>query len=187
MTNRWATPDIDAALQIPGWTNPAELRWLAEQALNALMIVEIGSWKGRSTRAIADNTAGVVYAVDTWKGTKEDGHYEELESKPEDWLYLQFLKNVADAPNVRPSRGTSLSNAFGAACGHMSFDMIFIDAAHDYENVKADILAWRPLLAPGGLLCGHDFDGGRPGVVKAVRELCPRVRMARAGSIWVAE
>jgi predicted O-methyltransferase YrrM len=63
----------------------------------------------------------------------------------------------------------------------LEFDMIFIDGAHDYENVKADILAWRP-LSEGGLLCGHDYGTCWDGVVK---ELIPHPKVG-AGSIWYA-
>jgi hypothetical protein len=46
-------------------------------------------------------------------------------------------------------------------------DWVFLDAAHDYESVRADIAAWSPLCT---ILGGHDFCAGWPGVVQAVTE-----------------
>lgn len=183
--------NLENALKIPGWTSELELTWLAEKATwcraggRCSLIAEIGSWKGRSTRAMADNTTGMVYAVDTFKGTPEDGHFKELAGKPEDWLIDEFVHNMDGAENYDVFQMPSVEAA--RMFDKPTFDMIFIDAAHDYDNVKADILAWRPLLKPGGLFCGHDFDAGRPGVVRAVRELIRNPKMAGAGSIWYEE
>ena len=41
-----------------------------------------------------------------------------------------------------------------------SLDFVFIDAAHDYQNVKNDILAWYPKIKIGGKLGGHDYNWG---------------------------
>jgi predicted O-methyltransferase YrrM len=49
-------------------------------------------------------------------------------------------------------------------------DFVFIDGAHDYDNVKADIAAWLPKLKPDGILAGHDYCANYPGVIKAVKE-----------------
>jgi hypothetical protein len=58
-------------------------------------------------------------------------------------------------------------------------------AIHDYGKVKEDILAWRPLLVPGGLLCGHDYSWEEwgVGVIRAVDELLPD-RQVGPESIW---
>jgi predicted O-methyltransferase YrrM len=187
--------NLARALKIPGFTNERELTWLAEKASQCRKgpIVEIGSWMGRSTVAMADNLRqGVkLYAVDTWKGSGKE-HEKELSGMPEHYLRDEFAKNVGkdllSGPDytVRPLQEESLAAA-DYLCKHYGnrFEMIFIDAAHDYESVKADILTWLPFLQPGGVFCGHDFDGGRPGVVKAARECVPNLRMANAGSIWV--
>jgi hypothetical protein len=57
------------ALAIDGWMSEREVAWLAHMAAQHHRIVELGSWKGRSTRALGDNTPGTVWAVDTWAGS----------------------------------------------------------------------------------------------------------------------
>lgn len=177
---------IDNAVRISGWMQPAELLWLAEQAARHLLIAEIGSWKGRSTRALADNTRGRVYAVDTWCGSNDDhAMLETVRVNPEGWLLEEFKTNLQGCNNVHVVQMESCKAA--GLLRDMRFDMIFIDAAHDYESVKTDILAWRPLLASGGLLCGHDYGcAAIPGVTQAVNELLPHPKLA-ADSIWYGE
>lgn len=54
-----------------------------------------------------------------------------------------------------------------------SLDFVYIDAAHDYENVKIDINAWAPKVRVGGIIAGddfYDFPSGEGGVMKAVTE-----------------
>lgn len=38
-----------------------------------------------------------------------------------------------------------------------SLDAIFIDGAHDYDNVLADLLFWSKKIKPGGQILGDDF------------------------------
>jgi len=191
--------DISRALAIDGWMEPTELRWLAEQASTHKRIAEIGSWKGRSTRAMADNLAegGRIVAIDTWKGSDEEPHRAELRAHTEGWLLEEFERNMEGtlSSKVKPLQMLSLDAAY--ALRNERFDMIFLDASHDYENVRADILAWLPLLENGGLFCGHDYDvfstyDGRVvhcGVTRAVDEFFPKHRNHKPSmnSIWSAE
>jgi hypothetical protein len=49
-----------------------ELRFLAEHANKSKVIIEAGSYLGRSTRALADNTTwSCIHAVDPWDGVYE--------------------------------------------------------------------------------------------------------------------
>jgi predicted O-methyltransferase YrrM len=50
------------------------------------------------------------------------------------------------------------------------FDFVFIDASHDYANVKSDIETWMPKVKPGGILGGDDYHDSWKGVFKAVDE-----------------
>ncbi len=161
--------NLTNALKIEGWMALTELTWLAEHAAPCKTVVEVGSWMGRSTRAMAESGAGTVHAIDTWQGSAE--HVDILKDKPEGWLMARFLKNMEGVQNVRAHQMTSLAAA--EMWQKARFDMVFLDASHDYESVKADILAWRPLVAGGGLLCGHDYNWTEVG--KAVRELIPDV------------
>ena len=54
-----------------------------------------------------------------------------------------------------------------------SLDIVYIDAEHSYDDVKADIIAWIPKVRLGGILCGHDYDptGNFTGLIQAVHEM----------------
>ena len=60
--------------------------------------------------------------------------------------------------------------------------MVFIDAGHSYEEVKADIRAWGSKARV--LLCGHDYIGEWPEVMKAVDEEIGLLSGVGGYSIW---
>jgi len=37
------------------------------------------------------------------------------------------------------------------------FDMVYIDAAHDYNSLTEDIKLWIGFIKPGGVISGHDY------------------------------
>lgn len=135
-------------------------------------LVEVGCWKGRSTafllvEAYRQSPQIRVYAVDTWRGSPEHAGDPHVQAGT---LYQEFLKNVEPVSQ----RLTSMAMPSLQATGWFndgSLDGVFIDAAHEYEAVRQDILAWRPKVRPGGILAGHDFAAGWPGVDRAVTEI----------------
>ena len=48
-------------------------------------------------------------------------------------------------------------------------DMVFIDGAHDYDSVFADLITWEPKVKEGGIFAGHDIDA--PGVQRALKAM----------------
>lgn len=183
------SPNIRNAQKIYGWMSDVELAFLGTRAQTHKLIVEIGSFHGRSTRALADNTAGMIYAVDTWQGSPEHQGMPET-ARAED-AFRENLRDHIATGRVVPIKTNSLSAACILASKGIRPDMIFIDAAHDYESVRADIAVWAPLLADGGLLCGHDFGDQAAmetteewGVTRAVTEACPDFQRG-PGSIWI--
>ena len=182
---------IERALATHGWMSDRELAYLAFLAQKSYSIAEIGTWRGRSARAIADNTPGYIWCIDTWQddayGAVFPGDAPDLCQHPE-WLWNEFNRNLADKIGtvITPLRMTSTSGANEARTRGLTFDLIFIDAGHAYSNVVEDILAWRPLLREGGVLCGHDYiEAHHPDVVKAVNEYVPEFRVI--DTIWTTE
>ena len=180
--------NIERALKIDGWMQWDELGWLARQAVTRSRIAEIGSYKGRSTRALADHTPGYVLAVDHWQGPRE----VEMRQGDRDRLYGDFTENLKDLIAAHRVQRLMVDHAQLSADQlrkllkkiklEPQFDMIFIDGDHQYASVKHDIELWRPLLADGGLLCGHD--SGFPGVAKAITEFIPGHQLVAGTQIW---
>lgn len=139
--------------------------------------VEIGSWKGRSSVYMAveifNSQKYIKFdCVDTWEGSEEhlnprsSNFKKELEDK--NWLYKEFLKNIEPVKNIiNPIRTTSLKAS--RLYEDRFVDFVFIDASHDYENVKIDIDSWYPKVKIGGFIGGHDYPHWK-GVKKAVDE-----------------
>lgn len=159
---------------IEGFMCRNELRWLYGTARRMSSIVEIGSWKGRSTHALLSGCPGTVYAVDHFKGTDSELEGSHREAATGD-IFDQFMKNVGEFSNLVVMRMGSLE----AAAQIDRADMVFIDGDHSYESVKADIEAWLPKADK--LLCGHDYD--YPGVKRAVHEYFDRIE--KVDSIWI--
>jgi cephalosporin hydroxylase len=62
-------------------------------------------------------------------------------------------------------------------------DLVYLDASHLYEAVLADIDAWWPKVAAGGVLAGHDFTALFPAVQRAVTERFPQYAY-HSGGHW---
>lgn len=180
------------ASKVQGMTADVELEWLIDRAYTRNIIVEIGSWFGRSTLALALATPGYVIAIDTFTGNNSKSQNdvfnasERFQDDP-DWLYKEFLSNTIDLieqNKIKVIRSSSKEaiNQLRDLAG--TVDMVWLDGDHSKEWVRDDILNYLPLLCKGGLLCGHDMNAKRwPGVKIAVKELVPNFKHG-AGSIW---
>ena len=165
--------DISRALAIPGWMDPPDLTWLAESAAKAVRIVEIGSWKGRSTRALADHTAGVIYAVDPWGGPYLGAKNRPLKLR----TAVRPSFELALRDHIRAGRVVALQATSAAAAPQLfeqfgrTFDLAFIDGDHRGASVLEDIALARTLVRVGGVISGHDYNcPDWPEVGPAVRE-----------------
>ena len=176
------TPNIDRAKKIEGFMTELELTWLAKEASNHKCIVEIGSYLGRSTVALAENTEGQVYAFDNWKGIQES----HLPVDTRENLYNVFMQNVnglMESGKVIPWIIDHKDvGEFVISKLRITPDMVFIDGCHEYEKVKRDIEMALTYVSKDGIICGHDANWG--GVNKSVRELLPNAKSISNTAIW---
>lgn len=147
-------------------------------------LVEVGCWKGRSTAFLLVEASNKsqrieVYAVDTWQGSPEHAGHASILA---DTLYEEFLENVRPVGRQLVSLRIPSPKA-ADFFENGSLDGVFIDAAHDYQSVLADIVAWRPKVRAGGILAGHDYRCGWPGVDRAVDEVFEAVKASEC--CWI--
>ena len=152
--------DTIAALP-EGWLTEAEAAALADLAKDRV-VLEIGSWLGRSTVCMA-RTAKLVVAVDHHHGPPYDGEGSTLN---------RFLANLwrEQITNVIPFLADS-----GRALPFLrrEFGLVFIDGGHEMPEVIRDgLLAWE-CIVDGGSLAFHDYES-HDGVTGGVHELSRR-------------
>jgi len=180
---------------LEGWMSKPELEWLYEKASHRQCIIEIGVWKGRSTAALCEATPGRVFAIEHWKGSKDERMtthraMQDLDGRRE--VFLAAMRNLHDYIDAGklvvltiPSVSALTFFLWQPDDFCIKPDMVFIDGGHDYESMNCD-LAWRNLMQPDGLLCGHDLCPTFPGVKQALDK--HRIDYKRGpGSIWYAD
>jgi len=149
---------------------------MVEKFPSGSKFVEVGSWKGRSSSYIAVEIVNSkkdieFYCVDTWEGSLE--HKSGDVEKSLLTLYETFINNMKPVESYYIPLKLS-SEIASKKFKDKSLDFVFLDASHEYEDVKTDIEKWLPKIKSGGILAGHDYYTGFydyfPGVKKAVNE-----------------
>lgn len=142
----------------------AEGQFLADLAKNAgeyPVILEVGACVGISTCWLASgNKNAMVYSVDAWE-LGDTPHSHKLYRD----VYMLNIAYMGFDDRVIPVHAFSVE---AAKSWFTPLDMLYIDGAHDYDNVRADILAWEPFVKPGGILALHDAD--QPDVERALQD-----------------
>jgi hypothetical protein len=160
-------PEVPADLGPVAWDDTSVTKEQMQHLVKALhgteclggVAIEVGSFRGVTTRCLASHTQRKVVSVDPFIG------HGALASD-----YEMFKTNTADLPAFAHVRKTSGAAATSWDLGPASF--IFIDAVHDYVNTRFDISVWWPLLMSGGIMAFHDTDDANfPGTRRAVFDL----------------
>lgn len=186
------TLHLERAEAIEGWMASDELAWLATQASQATRIVEVGSWCGRSARALADHTTGTIWCVDPFTGTQgaamtrtERGELLALTKLMKRRVFAAFVENLSDhlatgRVQVLPTRSLFAIQVLRCLA---PFDLVFLDGDHAYASIAPEIAQFRSLVRSGGILAGHDYGNPRwPQVTRAVDEMVPERQVVN--QIW---
>ena len=193
----------DHTIDLHGWVQEGFEKTFQTALIPAkespVIIVEVGTWKGLSTSIMARTLKEMrkeayIICIDTWLGAPEFWTWGI--DKPE-WgnslklrngyptVFETFTKNMKMLGMddiVVPLPVSSLVGADILKHYGIKADLIYVDAAHEYESVKQDILKFKEILKPGGTIFGDDYSDFWAGVKKAVDETLPE-RIVE-GKVW---
>jgi hypothetical protein len=193
----------DHEVDLQGWLDEDNFNVKFNEAISRksasepLLIVEVGTWKGKSAINMATilknsgRTNFKIVCIDTWLGAQEfwtdrKGGIRDLHmvnGYPN--IFYTFTKNVKKLGHddvIVPFPLSSTEAAYVLDYYKLRPDVIYIDAAHEYDAVKRDIELYWPLVAPGGTLLGDDYHWR--GVSKAVDEFGGCTAL---GKVWSRE
>lgn len=145
---------IENIQKIEGYLDEKEgllLYRLATQLQDNAVTVEIGSFKGKSavwtaSGILHSGKKGRVVAIDHGVGDPEAGIMDTKGA---------LLKNVKDNGVSELVEPIFMTSQDAIKNWHTPIDLLFIDAAHDYYNVKEDF-KWAQFLKDGGYIVFHD-------------------------------
>ncbi len=183
---------LQKIIALEGWLWENEVRALYDYASLALsrgktdrVLVEIGSWKGKSTIAIGSacrvRKKGWVYAIDPYDLIGSARHPKERAALR--MVEGAFRKHIADFglhSYVRHLKMTSANAHIRYQSLRVCF--VFIDGDHRYESVRFDADHWGKVLEHDGYMLLHDtLDHSGPH--KVMRQLLFDPRYVYIGTI----
>lgn len=101
---------------------------------------------------------GIIAEIGTYRGSFARTMLDTMAPRRLHLADITFSLCSADVladPRVERHEGTSL--AFLNSRTDASFDVIYVDADHGYDAVRADAAAAAPKVKPGGFLIFNDF------------------------------
>jgi predicted O-methyltransferase YrrM len=145
---------------IDGWLSEAEGEKLQELA-RGKVVLELGSYKGRSTVCMAE-VAELVVAVDWHRGGEDIGFRDTL------WEFMEVLDGHGVRDKVIPV--VARHEDVGPVLARGGFDLAFIDGCHDRESVDRDSFNALLCIEYRGVIAWHDCGHVKYPDVKAYLE-----------------
>jgi predicted O-methyltransferase YrrM len=177
-----------AVADVDGWLTEGQARELFDAAAACPakgVIVEIGSFRGRSTIVLAAAAPpGVqIYAIDPHAGNDRGPRELDGFAALADDDHRVFEANLA-AAGVR-HRVTHLREFSDRAHPLVpgAIDVLYVDGAHRFAPARADLRDWGARVRPGGVLLVHDAFSSVGVTLAIVRELLASRRFRYVGRI----
>jgi predicted O-methyltransferase YrrM len=147
-----------AAAPGEGWLTDAQARRLfaaASRPRPAGAVVEIGSFRGRSTVVLA-LAAGSVVAIDPHAGSDRGPQEIAADAERGDADHDAFTANLLAAGVADRVRHVRRFSAAAHADVEGPLSLLYVDGAHRFGPARADIKDWGGRVAPGGTMLVHD-------------------------------
>lgn len=134
---------------------------------DAPVIVELGSCFGLSSmiiaKALKNKPNAKIYCVDAWEGDGSSvfGDTREfIQGQAQEGLkFIDIFKGNMERAGVlhqlTPTQGYTTEVV---KTWQEQADIVFVDADHSYEGVRADVKNWKDFVKVGGLLLMHDVE-----------------------------
>lgn len=182
----WPAEKPDVPEDPHGWFGEDNERVLKKYLHDDMhVIVELGSWLGKSTRFLLECCPqAVVIAIDHWTGSHEHRRRQQPQLQT---LYETFLANCwPQRARLIPLRAHTLTGLMEIAELRIRPDLIYVDASHDYNSVIGDIMV-SVALFPKAVIAGDDWNWGRERPVRRAAQACADVlgrRIDVCGNAW---
>jgi hypothetical protein len=170
-------PEVLAATKIDGCLFPNEeafLAQLAKECTGSGVIVELGSYLGRSTTCLGiGSQLGRQVKIFTLDNYQDDSI---MTTHPQ--MFNKLLENLYNAKVLSLVHPFLWSTHEPLEGFNEDIELLLIDADHVYESVKKDFLTWEPHVVVGGRIAFHDtYDPVMQGVrfmgpLKVIKEFC---------------
>jgi predicted O-methyltransferase YrrM len=146
---------------VEGWLTDEQALRLADRARTLhppARIVEIGSYRGRSTITLASSAPeGVtVVAVDPHAGDDRGPRQVHGTDASGEADHRAFVENLTRAGVVERVEHVRLPSQEALATLPARADLVYVDGAHRYRAAREDLTGWGGRLRPRGTLLVHD-------------------------------
>lgn len=152
--------------------NPETVEFLCRLASSGLRpVVEIGTFRGRTTYQLALNCPGPVYTIDIAQPLP--GERDQNIEKQAYPIYTPGELFASAPPDVREKIVQLIGDSRSLDLSHLraTVGLVYVDAGHSYEACLSDSQLAFSLLRPGGVIVWDDYGEYWPGVVRAIDEL----------------